>query len=530
MANETEVVRQDVHLYNEATGWVVTSAGRNGRPTKDFERQGGAKWKAAMEDGSFIPIELVQDDSIDVRVVVGGALSADEAAEWVDHLQWRLAVPDGRLLLSGGPSAVDGEDADPDYLAEVAVPPGEYRVDVYTYLTSPNGSSSLAKAGVRESGLKGYFQKTRSGTPMPLWVHRWLNIETENDRARATALAAIRDAADRSWRVWSVEGVVVPPQEEPPTYVDFLVHLTPLVGAPVPEMPKHKGGWFRGPHAPRKPERFPLGLLSSAVAKRGDVPVVPRPMRLMPAEVFELPLAPIAGGPVRLPLGPELALPYWVAMFCNRDVSAEFRVHGAHGFQPPELPEDTSIRFEASSDGGFVARIDEWGLATIRPLHRLSAVLASLPDGATIDFAAAMRPQLQETAEEPFAPTPGMHRWRGRVVERAWAIEEGFPAVDAATLGRALELARDIDESRPIALPDAATADAVIARMAEDAFDYRSKLRRQEPAAVAEGACIRLPQPCSFASFEVGAFALRTLQPDAWMFVKLQDKPLWSFG
>lgn len=529
MRDGAGAVRQDVHLDNEATGWVITSACRNGRPTKDFERQGGAKWKAAMEDGSFIPIELVQDDSIDVRVIVGGDLTSEEAEEWVDRLEWHLSVPDGRLLLSGGPCAVDGEDDAPEYLAEIPVPPGDYHVDVYTYLTSPNGGLCLGKAGIRESGLKRFYGKTRAGTPMPLWLHQYLDIETEQDRARAAAIATIDAAAERSWRVGSVDGVVVPPREEPPANVDFVVHLTPLAARPVTEMPKQKGGWFRPPHAPRKPERFPMGLASSATAKRVEAPVAAQPMRVVPEKVFGLPLVAIAGGPVRLPLGPELALPYWVAMFCNRDVSAEFRVQGAHGFAP-QVDADTSIRIEVRASGEFIARIDDWGLATIRPLHRLCRMLAELPDGATIDFAAAMRPEPEETADEPFAPTPGMHRWRGRVVDGSWTIDEGFPAVDAPTLERALQLAREIDESRPVTVTDAQTAEAVIARMAEDAFDYRYRLRNGQAVATADGPGIRLPCPCSFASFEVGAFTLRTLQPEAWTFVKLQDKPLWSFG
>ena len=526
-----DVHRQDLRLDNEATGWVLTSAGLNGKPAKAFAKQGGRQWNEAVADGTLIPIELVQDDGFDVRVIVNDALSADEEAEWIDRLTWKLSIPDGRLVIAGGADYLCGDRDERDQVT-VDVVPGDYRVDVYTHLYSINGAACLAKAGVRESGLKRYYLQTRPDQPMPLRVQRWLDLETEHDKLRAAMKKRIEDAAETSWRYLPRPEDQVPEREEPDEAVQFVVRLTPLADHPVEAMPKIKRGWFSAVQSPRRPERFPLGLTSTvATAARPAPPTVAPP--LIPARVFGMPLAPINGGPVELPLPEGLGLVCWLALFCHREASPQIRVRNADGFPAARLACRDDLFVQIDEPGGFTVHCLLWQTNAIRRVHLLASMLRDLPDGAVLEFAtgAAGGEKLPEgDAHEPASPGPGMHRYHGRVAGGRWRLESSWPATDAQTLRRALEIADDIDLCRPVALPDEASAHAVIASMSENGIDYRTRKRSGDPLPEAHGASIRLAPNLWYQSFEVGAFTLRQLFPDAWPYKVLEDKPLWPFG
>lgn len=60
-------VRQDLDIYNEATGFVVTSRKMAGK-TMD---EGSPEWKKGVSKGELLPLTLVQDDPFIIRVVAG---------------------------------------------------------------------------------------------------------------------------------------------------------------------------------------------------------------------------------------------------------------------------------------------------------------------------------------------------------------------------------------------------------------------------------------------------------------------------
>src|SRR5262249_6087753 len=134
-------MRTDLYIYNEATGWTLTSASLNGRGDHPIEMEDEADWLREVRRGTFVPVTRVQDDPLVVRVVVEEELTEQEAEEWTDHFAWKLAVPDGKLLVCGGAEYLWEADLESgaDYLQTLDVAPGTYRVDVYTQLAGVNG-------------------------------------------------------------------------------------------------------------------------------------------------------------------------------------------------------------------------------------------------------------------------------------------------------------------------------------------------------------------------------------------------------
>ncbi|MGH8078342.1 MAG: hypothetical protein ACREPE_13585 [Lysobacter sp.] len=255
-ANTHSTVRRDLNLYNEANGWLITSASRSGLSTATPCRGSGSKqWRAAIADGGFLPVQVTEDNPINIRVVVNDRLVAREEAEWVDRLSWKLAVPDGRLVLAAGSEYVcEGED-DARFVREVEIPAGTYRVDVYSYLHGVNGRLGLRHAGVEDAAaLREYWEDTRGGDPVPAWLLSELR-DADQD-ATESAEDALSVAQKRSWRVWeeSVHHATSDDAQEL-HLVDFLVHLTPLIE--LPPMPALDDGWFDCLQAPRRPQRAP---------------------------------------------------------------------------------------------------------------------------------------------------------------------------------------------------------------------------------------------------------------------------------
>jgi hypothetical protein len=185
-------IRQDLGIYNEATGFVVTSRRMAGK-TLD---EGSAEWKKAVTRGDMLPLTLVQDDPFIIRVVAGDALTPQEEEEWVARVDWHINVPDGRLCITGG-SVFSNEDYDEDdphyeqYVGEVALPKVRYRAALYSHVHGVNGGSVL-------DHLAAGYDK---GEPLEAWFTRSWPGEERLDR----------DALEQ---------------------VDFLLHLEPIEVAP----------------------------------------------------------------------------------------------------------------------------------------------------------------------------------------------------------------------------------------------------------------------------------------------------------
>ena len=126
-------IRQDLAIYNEATGFVVTSRKMAGKAMEEES----AAWKKAVTKGDMLPMSLIQDDPFIIRIVAGDALTKAESAEWVARLDWHVNVPDGKLCVTGG-SVFTNEDYEEDdphqeqYVGQILVPKGHYRAALYS--------------------------------------------------------------------------------------------------------------------------------------------------------------------------------------------------------------------------------------------------------------------------------------------------------------------------------------------------------------------------------------------------------------
>ena len=188
----------------------------------------------AIQDGLVIPLAL-DGDGYTIRVILDEPLNETEEAEWVAKIDWMLKIPDGALIVGG---AIDPEIPLEEFLGdmslEVAVPPGDYRVELYTHLPSSMGTYCLRSAGNREL-INEYFQRTRPEQTMPRWL-----ADTDFEFGNALSDEEYDQLDDF----------------EP---LEFVVRLTPLTEAP-PPLPQLDDGWFPHDVNVRKPELCPLGI------------------------------------------------------------------------------------------------------------------------------------------------------------------------------------------------------------------------------------------------------------------------------
>jgi hypothetical protein len=416
-------LRQDLGIYNEATGFVVTSRKMAGKTLEE----GSPEWKKAVTRGDMLPLALVQDDPFVIRVVAGEPLTAQEEEEWLARVDWHLNIPDGNLCVTGG-SVFTNDDYDKDdpfpeqYVGQVAVPKGRYRASLYTFLHGVNGGNVLDYlAGGYDKGenFDAWFARTRPGEIYP--------------------------AAD------TVE------------FVDFLLHLEPIAAAPksgLSVLPED--GWFNGAENARKPERCPLGIAGHEIVRRlGEE--APGKWTFV-RNVFE-PLPPldrkmVKGDAVSLPLN-SLARAARIAWFASRFTVVELRL---------TPPDGASILLDGAWPEGIVG-VQEGGVVrllfdadldmntSLKRLPELADRLAAMPEGTVLDLCTHALEFMPGTPEGT-----GLLSLRGLIRNGAWRIAQAYPEVDAATLGAALSLAAEIEQGATISMRDEAEGNAIRAR------------------------------------------------------------------
>lgn len=236
-------LRQDYYLYNEACAFVLTSASQL-QLAADRRYDEPEAWAQGVREGLFFPVELWQDDGFVARLVIGD-LSAQEQAEWVGRVGWKLNVADGRLaILAGADYMVGAAEPKPDdeYMHVTDIPAGSYRVTSYAFLNSTNGAPNLEKAGVAWEDMGTYFHRTRPGMAPPDWMRLMFDDVFEVE-------AGLFDRV-------SEYGLV-----------QFLFHLQPLAGTHAElDMPPLHDDLFRETEY-RKPDQCPLGIPAIEVIK-----------------------------------------------------------------------------------------------------------------------------------------------------------------------------------------------------------------------------------------------------------------------
>ena len=470
-------LRQDLAVYNEATGLVVTSRKMAGK-TLD---EGSAEWKKAVARGDMLPLTLVQDDSFIIRVVAGGPLTAQEDAEWVARVDWHLNVPDGKLCITGG-SVFANEDYDQDdphfeeYVGQVEVPKGRYRAALYTQVHGVNGG------GVLEYVAGGYGK----GESLESWLARTRPGET-------------------------------PINADEIELVDFLLHLEPIDAAPktgLSELPED--GWFSGAENARKPERCPLGLVAHDVVRtaRDESTGTWSYVRNVFAAMPPIERRPVEGGPV--PLAVEsLAHAARIAWFGSRLTAIELRLTSPSGAALDlggEWPEGIVAVVE---DGvGRLLFDSDLDVATV--LERLSqpaGLLATIPEGTALDLCSVPVQRMPGSPEGA-----GLLSLRGVVRGGQWHIAEAYPQASASTLNSALALAAEVERGTTIAVRDEAEGNAILA-WARRNFGMHLK---QNPPRLTDGAVRFKKAGPEVSAVGIAAFAQRFR--DTWPVVDLSSE------
>jgi len=416
-------MRQDFHVRNEANS-LLLYAGGEGVPSRDEILRNLSR---SVSEGRAIRVELVQDDSFNVRFV-DEDLSEQEQTEWVGRVECNLRLPSGVLALSAGLET--GEEGEGAGSCRVDVSPGEYHVVVYSYFPGVNGEGCLRKAGNRET-LGEWFRRTRSGEAMPPWLAWQLAEDPSGDPGH-----------EREWESFLVSEAFAEAQraaQASPT-IDLLVHLLPL--APGDEC-RNKGrkGALPATSNARRPDRFPLGLSAPVAAAT------------IPSEFVWQPKSPQAIGilgtvpqAVRLTDGTSVLLsiaslhtlariPAW----CDAMTWAILLIGSAKRLSPESLGVTPSfyLGIEEDTCGLLVSLKPRDKLAIGASMRDIEKALARLPDGTTLECVWG-----DYTAES----NAGNQRYRGTLRGGEWEVNAAYPPMSSQTLAEAVDFAACLDD------------------------------------------------------------------------------------
>jgi hypothetical protein len=246
-------MRKDFFIENDSGAFTITSAGVVPGVIEDG-RQNDAQF---ARDNQVILVSLVGDDSFIARVVHDEPLSEPESREWIAHIRSRLTVSGGKLVICSG--------YDPDLLADwsaepvdggdvwtMAIPDGDYLVDVYTYLQTMNGRVFLENEWNEKLGA--WFRRDHPGRPFPSWVAGELAMEPQDDPGHEDEWDDLPG---------SIEAGTLAVETSPLDWVGFLIHLSPPRTDAELSQPS-EDGFFAERTGLRKPPLCPLGLPSAA--------------------------------------------------------------------------------------------------------------------------------------------------------------------------------------------------------------------------------------------------------------------------
>lgn len=437
-------MRADLYLYNEATAWVVAAEDLAGHAPGKLTSSEEA-WEKGMREGAFLPIHLVQDDSQIIRVVIDEPLHPQEEEEWVGVVESALNLRCGRVVLAAGTPYLD--DPDDEWLSEnhaihtFDLPPGKYRVRIYTHLPGTNGDYGL---GLEEGELTKYWKSTRPGEPIPTWISYFDDDMFEEE-----------------------EG------DESPPCIGFLVHLERFDG-PI-SMPKLDEGYPEIDAGKRRPTLCPRGItagpeiLGYTDREEGDSePIEPYPAGELAST---LRMEPLEGGPVSVPCR-DMRWPFCLAWMCSDGATPEIRVRYPGAIPPIDFPTPPNVAIEEGESFrqfGFGESGMKW--AHWNDIKQLCLSLGSTPDESRIELDVVCP---DDEDDEP-TPGPGWHRYSGMVKDGLWHIDSAYPRIDAATLRRAFELIGQAADREPYTVGEQEAAE-VLERAKKDFLLRESKI------------------------------------------------------
>jgi hypothetical protein len=489
------MMRKDLYIYNEACGFSLHSKEMGGLSRRDLVLDLPGK----VAEGWVIPVELVQDDSFHVRVVMGD-LTQDEEEQWVARLEWKLRIPDGCLSIEGG---LDPETRDTDdFVRFIEVPPGNYRVEIYTYLTGMNGRA--CREAMKSSKTLGeWFRRTRPNETMPDWLMHQISTYPRED-----------PGLERNWEALAMtcESLALEKRVEENPTIDFLVRLSPFEHE-LPAPPANIDGWFHYAANVRMPELFPLGIMVEGIEPRRDEQIQWEPRSPEAAHLLEsVPEAasPLGGGPLMLPLSSlhHLArIPAWLNAMVWAVVLLKPPGSGTIGI--PGLSSTLYMGVEEHKGGLLLSLKPRDKLFIANQLRDIAPALKEMPDGTNLEIVFG-----DYSGFEP----EGDHRYKGALERGYWTITHGYPEVHRKNLAEALEFAGCLDEG---AVEARNTDEAENILKACRSFDFRwcdtIGLSR-------EGNVLRLKMPDEGEFWNVARLAFAMRFSDIWPAWKWWDR------
>lgn len=235
-----EVVPLPEKFFCDGPYYLITSSSIGGlSPEELAAKVSGSEVEEVIKNAVGIPIAFQGDCAMDNAIVVMGDLSAQEEAEWIGRISWKLDIPCGKLLLicGGGDSesiegAVSGKGLGgfKDYFQQIELTPGKYLTEVYAYLPSVTGNFFL-ESDSPMAEWQSWFKQDRKGEELPEWL--------------------------QEFDEYSVPGEL----EE---LVSYIIRVTPLTKEPtkLPDLDEDIG-WCT--FEMRKPKQCPSGILRSAL-------------------------------------------------------------------------------------------------------------------------------------------------------------------------------------------------------------------------------------------------------------------------
>jgi hypothetical protein len=458
-------MRRDVFIVNDSGGLSVIAADAADAIIKDA-RKNDLRF---VKDQKALLLELYGDDSMPVRIVVNEPLRDDEEAEWLARATWRLDTSDGRLLVMGGfdPDLLalwrdeSGRGANVRGVALFDVGPGSWRVDVYAHAGSMNGRQILSEADVKPGAA---FRRSHPGRPFPLWLAKMLEFSADADPGHEDDWQDLQASVESGRLAVDTNDV---------STIGFVVHVMPWTG-PVPEPPET--GWFPRDVNRRLPATFPLGLTSDVIDPelaalrdrllgRSELEPARAPANTL-VQIIDAwdgdPLSPVSAPPVRVRPADAFYLYWMAALTANSPPCFEFQIASDVPWKRPDPTADFAVVSSAGSIIAIGPAPDSGGWQMWWTARAISAPLAEVPDGSTIDLAMAQRPDELEDTEDS-NPAIGRARYRGDVSGRTWNIREASPSVAGDTLIEALEFIRDLVDGRRIRLRNPIEREAFVA-------------------------------------------------------------------
>jgi len=219
-------------------------------------RGGGDALRRARKAVLVLPLALQNRPAGFTAQVVLGPVSAQQEAEWVGRLAGRLKIPCGCLVIG----EIDELFRDPAQepreilVAHVAVPPGEYLVEVFALLPGPEawdlfssgeGYRFASPGGGRGEPIGTYFRRTRPGVPFPDWLRQHLCEEPDDDPGHVPEWEHAR-------------------YESPRDYLGHVIRLSPS-GETGGDGSRQRGPWLQFKR--RKPALCPLGIPLDSASK-----------------------------------------------------------------------------------------------------------------------------------------------------------------------------------------------------------------------------------------------------------------------